>query len=89
MEQHRQKLTMHTPTVYRIRVQGVLDESWSSYFGIQAMSVEDGETGSQVTAFTSEPVDQSALVGIISYLSVLRAPLISVENIPNDHPLSD
>ncbi len=57
MGKQRRKLTMYTPTVFRIRVQGVLDESWSNYFGSHDMSVEEDETGSPVIIFTSEPLD--------------------------------
>ncbi len=79
MGQHRPKLTMYTPAVFRIRVQGGLDESWSSHFGTRAMRVEEDETGCPVTIFTSEPVDQAALVGLISHLSALGLPLMSVD----------
>ena len=85
MAQHRRKLTMYSPAVFRIRVQGVLDASWSEYFGTQAMSVEEDEAGFPVTTFASEPVDQAALVGIVNYLNALGLPLKSIEHIqPQD-----
>ena len=79
MGKQRRKLTLYTPMVFRIRVQGVLDESWSNYFGYHDMSVEEDETGSPVTIFTSEPLDQAALAGLIGHLNVLGLPLKSVE----------
>ena len=81
MGQQRRKLTMYTPAIFRIRVQGVLDESWSNYFSSHDMSVEEDETGSPLTIFTSEPIDQSALAGLIGHLNVLGLPLMSVEHI--------
>ena len=57
MGKQRRKLTMYTPTVFRIRVQGVLDESWSNYFSSHDISVEEDETGSPVTVFTRDSLD--------------------------------
>ena len=88
MGKQRRKLTMYTPTVFRIRVQGVLDESLSTYFGSHDMLVEEDETASPVTVFTSEPLDQSALAGLIGHLNVLGLPLMSVEYVQHQGCLS-
>ena len=75
---------MYRPAVYRIRIQGVLDASWSEYFAAQVISVEEDEAGFPVTTFASEPVDQAALVGLVNYLNALGLPLMSVEYIPTE-----
>ena len=75
----RKKLNMYEPLVYNIRIQGELDEDWSEYFGAQSLSVEADEAGLSVTTIISEPVDQSALIGIINRLNNIALPLISVE----------
>ena len=79
MEESYRKLTMHEPTVFRIRIQGELDESWFDYFAAQSASVEKGKTGNAITVIISEPMDQGALVGLVNHLNGLGIPLISVE----------
>ena len=63
MEVCRHKLTMYDFAVFRVCIRGMLDESWSDYFGTQSMSVEVDAEGDAVTTFTTEAVDQAALVG--------------------------
>jgi hypothetical protein len=81
MRQAYQKLNMSKPTVFRICIQGELDESWSEYFGTKSAMVEEDEAGNAVTVFISEPMDQGALVGLINHLNDLGIPLISVDPI--------
>ena len=64
------------PTVYQIKMQGRLDESWSGWFdGMTVMS--DGDT----TTLTGTVADQSALRGILTKLWDLNLALISVHRI--------
>jgi hypothetical protein len=70
---------MSDTAVFRICIQGVLDDSWSDYFGTRSVSVEVDENGVAVTAFTTEAVDQAALVGLINRLNSLGLPLLAVE----------
>jgi hypothetical protein len=79
MVQAPQKLTMYTPAIFRVRVQGVLDKDWGNYFDTQAVSIEKDTAGFLTTVLTSKPVDQSALVGLVNYLNSLGLPLISIE----------
>ena len=76
-----QKLNMHEPAVFRISIQGELDESWFEYFGAQSVSVDVDQAGNTVTVLISEPMDQAALVGLVNHLNGLGIPLISVEPI--------
>jgi hypothetical protein len=73
---------MYDTAVFRIRIQGELSESWSDYFGVQSMAVERDEDGFPVTALTTEPLDQAALLGMIDHLNSLGLPLRSVEYLP-------
>ena len=57
----RHKLTMYDFAVFRVCIRGMLDESWSDYFGTQSVSTEIDDGGVAVTTFTTEAVDQSAL----------------------------
>ena len=82
MGQPRQRINMHDPSVYRIRVDGRLGESWLDYFSARAISFQVDEAGLCSTTLITEPVDQSALIGIINHLNGLRLPLVSVECLP-------
>jgi hypothetical protein len=79
MSQPYRKLNMYEPAVFRICIQGELEESWSEYFGAQAVSVETDEAGNAMTIFITEPMDQGALVGLVNHLNGLGIPLISIE----------
>jgi hypothetical protein len=70
---------MFDTAVYRIRINGKLGHSWSEYFGAQSVSVKVDESGRSTTTLISEPVDQSALVGMINHLNGLGLPVVSVE----------
>ena len=75
----RRRLTMYDYAVFRIRIQGALDENWSDYFGTQSMSVEVGENEIATTTFVTEALDQSALFGLLNRLNALGLPLLAVE----------
>lgn len=79
MEQPQHRLTMADPVVFRICVQGVLDQDWSNYFAAQAVGSEIDQAGNPVTVLLSEPIDQGAMVGLINRLNALGIPVISVE----------
>ena len=73
------RLNMCQPTVFCIRLQGAVDESWTDYFGAQSLVVEVDAEGDAVTVLTTEPVDQAGLIGIINHANMLGLPLVSVE----------
>ena len=79
MRQTQQRVDMFEPAIYRIRISGMLTESWSEYFGVQSISVEKDEAGRRTTTLISEPVDQAALVGMINHLNGLGLAMVSVE----------
>ena len=77
MKEDKQKLTLDRPTIYRIKVPGELDESWSEWAGGMTIRVEKEGDGSPVTTFTGS-VDQAALQGLLRRLYSLGLPPISV-----------
>jgi hypothetical protein len=64
------------PTFYEIRVEGVLDSRWSSWFEDLQLTSEGGRT------LIAGPVpDQAALHGLLARIRDLNLPLISVQGI--------
>ena len=73
------------PGNYRIRVQGILNESWSDRLGglrIMADSVDD--QGGTVTELFGKVRDQAALAGLLNSLYELHMTLLSVEYIGDE-----
>jgi hypothetical protein len=60
---------------YEIRVQGVLEESWSAWLGgLEVTPQDSGET------LLSGPIrDQAALHGLLNKIRDLGLPLVSLE----------
>jgi len=67
-------ITMDIPEVYRIEIQGHLDNSWRDAFGMEILIEHDDPP---VTLLTGV-VDQAALHGVLSKLYSIGLPLISV-----------
>jgi hypothetical protein len=72
-------LTVAARATYRIRVQGVLDESWSNRVGGMSICHMHPEHQPPVTVLYGELADQAALAGVLNYLYELGYPLLSVE----------
>lgn len=64
------------PARYEIRIDGILDDHWSEWFGLE-VSNECGET-----ILTGEIADQSALHGVLDKIRDLGLSLTSVERNP-------
>jgi hypothetical protein len=62
------------PSGYRLRVDGHLDEHWSSWFGDLTLTHEDDGT----TCLTGAVVDQAELHGLLTKIRDLGVTLISV-----------
>ena len=77
MKKVRQKLTLHRPATYQIKVPGHLDESWSDWVGKMTITVESEGDGPPVTTLAGT-LDQAALLGLLRRLYSLGLPLISV-----------
>ena len=70
---------------YRIRVQGVLDETWSDRMGglrITAGSFKDQEK--PVTELVGQVRDQAELSGVLNTLYEMHLTLLSVEYLNGD-----
>lgn len=65
---------MRSATVYNIKIEGCLDESWSDWFDGLAIKPEPGGE----TSITGLVRDQAALIGLINRIHDLGLVLISV-----------
>lgn len=66
--------------VYRIRVKGRLDSSWSEWFEGWTITHEDDET----TKLVGWVADQSALHGVLAKMRNLNLPIVSVDLIGSE-----
>ncbi len=71
---------LHAPAHYELRVQGHLDEHWSTWFGGLTLHCEDDGT----TTLRGAVTDQAELHGLLAKVRDLGATLIAVE--AADHP---
>ena len=81
----RKKYLFDKPGNYRIRVQGILNESWSERLGgmrITADRVDDQD--GPVTELFGKVRDQAALAGLLNSLYELHMTLLSVEYLNGD-----
>lgn len=63
------------PTIYHIRVKGVLEPQWSDWFdGFTISSPQAGQT-----LLSGTVVDQAALFGILAKINNLGLPLLCVK----------
>lgn len=65
----------HAPADYELRVEGHLDENWSTWFDGMAVTREDDGT----TTLRGLVADQAALHGLLTKVRDLAVTLISVE----------
>jgi hypothetical protein len=71
------RLGPHGPAHYELRVEGHLDELWSTWFGGLTLIREDDGT----TTLRGLVTDQAALHGLLAKVRDIGTPLISVTTI--------
>ena len=72
-----------TPAVYRVRVKGVLDPSWSDWFdGFTITSSEDE------TELTGMVADQAALHGVLTQLNNLGLAILSMNRLGGENAIA-
>ena len=70
------------PAYYRIYVHGPLDMRWLCEYIDMRVERIVGANSVVVTKVAGELVDQAALIGVLSLLSDLGAPLLAFERFP-------
>ena len=79
-ETHTSTGDQDEPGLYEIRIKGLLDDRWASWFGGLTLTREDnGET-----LLTGPVVDQAALYGLLRKVRDLGVPLLSVTRVKPD-----
>ena len=71
-------------TIYEIKVQGHLDQSWSDWFEGMTITVYTEPDCPSITTLTGEIVDQAALQGVLLRIHDLNMKLVSVRQIGLD-----
>ena len=71
---------INTPTIYQIRVKGVLDPKWTSWF--EGFAIEEEMDNTLISGKFS---DQAALRGVMNKLWDLNLHLISINQINKDN----
>ena len=79
MEKFRGSISRLKPSVYRIRIQGILDKNWSDYCGGMTIEHEGDPKHSAMTTLTGTLPDQSALIGVLNTLHDIGYPILSVD----------
>lgn len=74
---------MDKPAVYRIKVKGVLPDSWLNQLG--GLHITDRT--SERTTLVGRLKDQAELFGVLNTLYELHLPLSSVEIPSNEEPI--
>ena len=69
------------PARYEVRVEGVLDDRWSEWFG----GLQLGSDGTQ-TVLSGILPDQSALQGVLDKVGDLGLAIIAVRRLPLEEP---
>ena len=67
--------------MYRIRVEGRLEESWSDRLAGMTISVETSSAGLPTTTLVGELCDQASLAGVLNTLYELHRPVLLVERL--------
>jgi hypothetical protein len=67
--------------MFRIRIDGELDESWSERLGAMKVTVERFSYKKPVTVLLGRLRDQAALAGVMNTLYDLNLEVLSVESL--------
>lgn len=78
------RLRLGQSAQYQIKVQGVLDSSWSDYFNGLIITQVQSTNQEPMTLLTGQVVDQLMLIGMLHRLCNLGLPIDSVKWLTNN-----
>jgi hypothetical protein len=76
-------MNMEKGGVYRIMVEGDVDENWSDELGGMTITVHRKEDSAPFAILEGRLLDQAALSGVLEALYELHMPVLSVELLSN------
>jgi len=79
MEKYRSGVSWLEPAIYRICIQGILDDNWTNYCGGMTIERKSDPNQHAMTILIGRLADQSALVGVLNSLHDIGCPILSVE----------
>ena len=79
---------MGLPATYHIRVIGQLDEIWSNRLSGLTITSSRSDDHQVITSLHGNLIDQAALFGVLMALYDSRLPLLSVEFLGEDQPMT-
>ena len=80
--------TMGSPATYHIQVIGQLEENWSNRLGGITIISTCSDESQVITSLYGNLIDQAALFGVLMALYDSRLPLLSVEFLGEDQPVT-
>ena len=80
--------SMGLPATYHIQVIGQLDEIWSSRLGGLTITSNHSDEHPVITSLSGNLIDQAALYGVLMALYDERLPLLSVEFLHENQPVT-
>ncbi len=89
MSDSLQPLRLDQGATYKIVVQGRLDDSWAEWFGGMTIHVTKDSGSLIATTLTGHVRDQAELHGLLARTRDLCLPLLQVQFLHCDTPLSD
>lgn len=75
----KKRLKMEDPAIYRIHVQGCLEEVWSDRLANMTITMDLKDPKAPVSMLQGRIRDQSELVGVLNGLYQLRVPILSMD----------
>jgi hypothetical protein len=79
MRNNPQHSRLDQPAIYRIKVQGRLDASWSGWFNGMTITVSQDKAGMTITTMSGLISDQVVLHGILARIRDMGLPLLNIE----------
>ena len=80
--------SMGLPATYHIQVIGQVDEIWSDRLGGLTITSTRSDDHQEITSLHGNLIDQAALFGVLMALYDSRLPLLSVEFVGEDQPVT-
>ena len=75
----KKRLKMEDPAIYRIHVQGCLEEVWSDRLANMTITMDLKDQQVPVSILQGMIRDQSELLGVLNGLYTMRVPILSLE----------